>query len=216
MSKPDEDRFLSRWSKRKLEAPVEEEADDADTPVDPDIEFEGKTDEEILEALKLPDPDTLQAGDNFKAFMNSAVPTRLRNRALRKLWVSNPVLANLDELLDYGEDFTDAATVVENLQTAYQVGRGFVVPEKELEDDLEDAEAIVSAEESAETEAAYDEPVGEGDQTVHEAVASESVMPTETLELDQEPVMAEADAPAIDADLLPPSPRRMRFHFDEA
>ena len=40
------------------------------------------------------------------------------------MWLANPALANLDGLLDYGEDFTDSATVIENLQTAYQVGKG--------------------------------------------------------------------------------------------
>lgn len=35
-------------------------------------------------------------------------------------------MANVDGLVDYGEDFTDAAMVVENLQTAYQVGKGML------------------------------------------------------------------------------------------
>ena len=43
--------------------------------------------------------------------------------ALRRLWKVNPVLANVDGLVEYGEDFTDSATVVENLQTTYQVGK---------------------------------------------------------------------------------------------
>ena len=130
--KQDEPGFASRWSRLKREAKAdapesggEAEAEagvtEPEAPVDDD-----RPDEEVLEELGLPDPDTLKPGDNFAAFMAKAVPVRLRNRALRKLWISDPVLANLDELLDYGEDFTDAATVVENLQTAYQVGKGFV------------------------------------------------------------------------------------------
>jgi hypothetical protein len=85
-----------------------------------------KSDAELLDDLDLPDPDTLEAGDDFTAFMARAVPERLRRRALRRLWLTNPALANLDGLLDYGEDFTDAATVIDNLQTAYQVGRGML------------------------------------------------------------------------------------------
>ncbi len=80
---------------------------------------------ELLERLGLPDPDTLGPGDDFRAFMNSAVPAALRNRALRRLWAANPALANLDGLLEYGEDFTDRATVVSGLETAWSVGKGY-------------------------------------------------------------------------------------------
>lgn len=85
-----------------------------------------KPDAEALAELNLPDPDALGRGDDFSAFMAKTVPERLRRRALRRLWISDPVLANLDELVDYGEDFTDAATIVENLQTAYRVGKGML------------------------------------------------------------------------------------------
>lgn len=157
--KQDEPGFASRWSRLKQEAkaePVEAVAEPAAAePEAPaaDERPDDRSDEEVLEELGLPDPDTLKAGDNFSAFMAKAVPTRLRNRALRKLWVSDPVLANLDMLVDYGEDFTDAATVVENLQTAYQVGKGFVDKVAELsEEDAGSAEepAEESPEESAE------------------------------------------------------------------
>jgi len=42
---------------------------------------------------------------------------------LRKLWLSDPALANLDELLDYGEDFTTKGADV--VTTAYQAGKGY-------------------------------------------------------------------------------------------
>jgi len=87
---------------------------------------------ELLAELDLPDPDTLGAGDDFKAFLSDAVPARLKARALRRLWLTNPVLANVDGLLDYGEDFTDAAMAVENIQTAYQVGKGMTAHVEEL------------------------------------------------------------------------------------
>ncbi len=174
--KQDEPGFASRWSRLKQEAkaePVEAEAEPAAAePEAPaaDDRPDDRSDEEVLEELGLPDPDTLKAGDNFAAFMAKAVPTRLRNRALRKLWVSDPVLANLDMLVDYGEDFTDAATVVENLQTAYQVGKGFVDKVAELsEEDAGSAEepAEESPEESAEKppEEPAEESAEAGDET---------------------------------------------------
>ena len=156
--------FASRWSRLKqeakaesVEAEAEAEVAEPEAPVD-DAGPDDRSDEEVLKELGLPDPDTLKAGDNFTAFMAKAVPARLRNRALRKLWISDPVLANLDELLDYGDDFTDAATVVENLQTAYQVGKGFVdkvagLPESGAEEDAGSPEepAEEPAEEPVET-----------------------------------------------------------------
>jgi len=116
--------FASRWSRLKREAREQ----DAAPEVAPEPELpaqDDRPDTEVLEEFGLPDPETLKPGDDFAAFMTKAVPARLRNRALRRLWFSDPVLANLDALVDYGDDFTDAATVVENLQTAYEVGRGF-------------------------------------------------------------------------------------------
>lgn len=126
----DDDGFLARWSRRKqtAEAMVPQPPADGPAPADERKDEggdEGKSDEQILAELGLPDPSTLQPGDDVRGFLQAAVPARLRRLALRQLWRSNPVLANLDELLDYGEDYSDAATVVENLQTAYRVGRGF-------------------------------------------------------------------------------------------
>jgi len=108
-----------------------------------------KSEAEILAELNLKDPDEMEAGDDFSAFMNSAIPQRLRNRALRKLWLSNPVLANLDELVDYGEDFTNKGNLVEDVVTAYKVGKGFVdtlVGDEEVEGES----TVISTEDESE------------------------------------------------------------------
>lgn len=128
--KPGEGGFAGRWSRMKRAArtgepvaaaePAGEAAEDTGAAVE-----DARSDAEVLAELGLPDPDALAPGDDFRVFMAKAVPARIRNRALRRLWLSNPVLSGLDELVDYGEDYTDAAVVVENLQTAYQVGRGW-------------------------------------------------------------------------------------------
>jgi len=153
---PTED-FLSRWSRLKS-APESDLPATAD-PETSEIQQAGEedqaapersddelTDLELLEKYALPDPDTMRAGDNFSVFMKKAVPDRLRRRALRVLWGSNSILANLDELVDYGEDFTDAATVVENMQTIYQVGKGAAWKFKEEQERI--AEAKAAAEET--------------------------------------------------------------------
>ncbi|MEK9814241.1 MAG: DUF3306 domain-containing protein, partial [Paracoccaceae bacterium] len=99
------------WSRRKsaVKEEFEEERRQAEIKRTSEIqdELDVKTDEEVLKELGLPDPDTLEPGDDFKVFMKEVVPERLRRRALKKLWLSNPLLANVDGLVDYGEDFTD-------------------------------------------------------------------------------------------------------------
>ncbi len=135
------------WSRRRAAVQAEAEAEAAALHAAEDARAEAeraraeveKTDAELLEDLGLPDPDTLKPGDDFAAFMQKQVPERLRRRALRRLWTSNPVLANLDGLLDYNDDFTDAATVLPDMRTAYEVGRGMYEHVRRLVADTEEA-----------------------------------------------------------------------------
>ncbi|QIE55607.1 DUF3306 domain-containing protein [Pikeienuella piscinae] len=127
-----EDDFLSRWSRRKRDAEAGVAPDD-EPPAPPNGAQEGspegtdqRSDEEILEALGLKHPDALEPGDDVRGFMQAAAPERLRRMALRRLWRLNPVLANLDGLVDHGDDFTDAATVRADMKTLYRVGAGML------------------------------------------------------------------------------------------
>ena len=124
-----DDGFLDRWSKRKKAVQEEElEAVDADSSAEV-IDAEPQSDEEALELLRERDPelaeqvsaidiDELTYDDDFSIFMNKKVPEFIRRKALSKLWLSSPVLANVDGLNDYDEDFRDAGSVVEAVQTA--------------------------------------------------------------------------------------------------
>ncbi|WP_306153053.1 DUF3306 domain-containing protein [Roseovarius sp. MMSF_3281] len=194
------------WSRRKAKV-LEEQQDDlraaeARDAAARDAALEEKSDEEVLEDLGLPDPDTLELGDDFKAFMAKAVPDRIRRRALRRLWLSNPALSNLDGLLDYGEDFTDGATVVENLQTAYQVGKGMLKHVEELarqaeaQEQAEEAPVLLDADEETGVYAVEDE---------HE-IAPEN-------ECISEPCRTDVEAEEEPSYQVPPR-RRMRFSFD--
>jgi len=195
------------WSRRKAKV-LEEQQDDLRASelrevAERDAEVEEKTDEEVLEELGLPDPDALQPGDDFSAFMAKAVPDRIRRRALRRLWLSNPALANLDGLLDYGEDFTDSATVVENLQTAYQVGKGML---KHVEELARQAEA-----KEADTPEDQEEPASSEDS---EPVADVAFVEDNDDAQDEEP-QAYHYAFEDDHDDYEVTPRRrMRFAFD--
>ena len=193
------------WARRKAAVAEEERAAEVAgreaVAAEERRALEERPDEEVLAELELPDPDTMKQGDDFSAFMSDAVPERLRKRALRQLWRSNPVLANLDNLVDYGEDYTDAALVVENLQTAYQVGKGML---KHLEAMAEAAERAAEAATSETAEDAAREEVQEVD-------AEEPA-----LEADAGPIAVIHEAPAA---VEPPVARakpRMRFAFADA
>ena len=198
MSRPND--FWSRRKAKVLEEQQEEaRAVEARETAEREVALEEKTDEEVLEELGLPDPDTLLPGDDVKAFMAKAVPDRIRRRALRRLWTSNPALANLDGLLDYGEDFTDSATVVENLQTAYQVGKGML---KHVEELARQAEAEVAQVDTGQDDPETAEPAPETD----ESLAAQDKPPAE-------PVTLAYDDPSQEEHMAPPR-RRMRFSFE--
>ena len=144
--------FLDRWSRRKAEAATKpdphddsvsaELVDENASPsqemaaVDPDAAAEAdETTEEIPPEIADIDIDTLDYESDFTMFMNDNVPEAIRRRALRQLWRSNPVLANVDGLNDYDEDFTDAALVVKGLKSAYQAGKGYLLDDDEETDE---------------------------------------------------------------------------------
>ena len=67
----------SRWSRLKQEAKAEPVEVAPEVAVsEPEVPVaDDRPDEEVLEELGLPDPDTMKPGDNFAAFMSKAVPT---------------------------------------------------------------------------------------------------------------------------------------------
>jgi len=136
---------LNRWSQRKLAArrgaenkgdaarpsapegakapvPVEDAAADEETPV-------------------LPPIDELTAESDYTVFLGKNVPQALTNAALRKLWLSDPVLANLDRLNDYDDDYRFVDSVISAVKTSYQVGKGHVDEAEEALAKLEPSDA---------------------------------------------------------------------------
>lgn len=193
------------WSRRKQAVEAEAEADitrEVELEEQDALEaLEKQSDDEILEELGLQDPDTLESGDDFSAFMAKTVPTRLRNRALRKLWLSDPTLANLDTLVDYGEDFTDSAMAVENIQTAYQVGKGMLshVMEMARQDEVKAEEPEKEDENLDHKEEILSEEIELADEGL-------KVEPELAVELD-----AEISTETPEADLTLSPKKRMRF-----
>ena len=132
-AQPDADEgFLRRWSRRKAEAQSAATAPTEDSG-DPSGGGPGRLEQTAepekpapIDPKDLPAIDTLDATSDFTVFMRPGVPLDLRNQALRKLWRSDPVLANLDGLLEYGEDYSLPSWPKDAIRTAYKVGRGFL------------------------------------------------------------------------------------------
>ena len=81
-------------------------------------------------------PNKIKKEKGLDVFFKDGVPDRLRQIALRRVWKLNPIIRFADaEINDYHEDFTDAATVIEGMQTAYQVGKGYLTEMLENKDD---------------------------------------------------------------------------------
>jgi len=199
------------WSRRK--AAVEQEALAEEVAIAEaqqqaeETALAERPDEEILAELGLCAPEQLDSAEQVREFLASAVPARLRSRALRRLWGLNPVLANLDGLVDYGEDYTDAATVIENMQTVYQVGKGMF--DKVLEQEKRDAEqseaAAMALQDTAEDDA--DDP--------KDAEESEVVADAAPEASDTDLATAHHDD-TYEPELRPVPTRRMRFEFETA
>ncbi|WP_337660320.1 DUF3306 domain-containing protein [Anderseniella sp. Alg231-50] len=151
-----EDGFLSRWAKRKADVRETEarETEERKTALAPqpgeggmpanadngqpavvdedarDVPPDDETRQRWIEELEAVDIDTLTYDNDFTIFMKSWVPGPLRQRALRKLWTTNPALAVLDGLNDYDLDYTDAAMQAGKVVSSYVPGSGY----KALED----------------------------------------------------------------------------------
>jgi hypothetical protein len=184
----------SSWSRRRVAVAAEAAAgevaaQDAILQAEQDVLAE-KSDADILEELGLPDPDSLEMGDDFKVFLSKTVPNHIRKRALRTLWRSNPVLACVDGLNDYDDDYLTQGLNQGVIKTSYQVGKGMLAHLLEVE---------------RQKEAFVEEDADEIEEI--EEIAPEIV--AETL------VMAEVEVPVADEEPVILAPRRMQFQFQE-
>jgi hypothetical protein len=172
--------FARRWSQRKAAARQQAREDARQTDPEQPIEAAAPPAGEApapVDPQTLPDPETLTAESDFSPFLREGVPEDLQRVALRRLWRLDPVLANLDGLVDYGEDFTDAATVVQGMQSVYQVGRGMATAFEKPEEEAEAADAAADAGAGV--------PPPEIEPGAEAAVTQESTAATEETEDDQ-------------------------------
>ena len=114
---------LRRWSDKKMDARQTQPSRVSDASTS-----KGSTPQEGSPPLKpedLPPVESLTADSDFTAFLRTNVPSVLKKAALRKLWKSDPVLANVDGLNDYDEDFAKMG-LGKAVKTAYHVGKGMI------------------------------------------------------------------------------------------
>lgn len=193
--------FPDAWTRRKArvreEAEAEARARREAAARQRDAEAAETPEAQLLADLNLPAPEEMGPGDDFAAFLSSAVPTALRNRALRRLWTTSPVLANLDDLLEYGEDFTGAGEAGGVIATAYRVGKGFLAPEPEAESGI-GGEAHGGEERQAGTDP--------GTEPANRAGNAETTIPST-------PAPAEAETAGPEPLARRAAPRHMQFHF---
>ena len=154
--------FFQRWSNRKSSARSTEEEEAAEALAEDGAEEDGAeedgedalSDEELCEKYELQHPDQCEDPDQLDEFFKRPVPDRLKQIAMRRMWRLNPLFRFADEMVEYGENYTDAATVIPNMQTAYQVGKGYL--KKILDEEETAADEVEAAENEADTAASGD------------------------------------------------------------
>jgi len=194
----------SAWSRRKAavvaEAVAEERSAEDAVIAEQHESLAEKTEVEVLEELGLPDPDAMVQGDDFKAFLSKAVPAHLRKRALRTLWRSNPVLACVDGLNDYDDDYLAGSFGQGPISTTYQVGKGMLSHLLEVE--RQKKVLLAPDEEVAVLEPKEEKLDYEGEESLDRREAAVITPGDSEIEMQEaEPTMT--------------TPRRMTFHFED-
>lgn len=213
---------MSLWAKRKAavaaEAQAEAQARQEAARQAEEQALAERSDEDLLAEAGVKAPEDLADAAEVRDFLSQQLPERLKRRALRRLWGTNPVLACRDGLNDYDEDYTDAAAGGP-VRTAYVVGKGmvaqfktFVEPEKEPAAEM--AEAVTSGAGTA--AAGKTDPSRTCSGTSTPDVCHE--VPPNQVRGGQEQVrdVGEQVASEPQADPLAPGQRRMRFTFERA
>jgi hypothetical protein len=134
--KGSDETFLGRWSRRKLEKPVEEKPVPAEASVAP----------------VLPPVEKLDAESDFSGFMHPKVEDALRRVALKKLF-SDPHFNTPDPFEPYSIDFTVSETIPdEMLQSLEQMKHMLRQPEPPAESPQETAQEEAPKNEAPKTD----------------------------------------------------------------
>ncbi len=131
--------FLSRWSRRKLDAKAEPAPPPPEEAKAPEPAPEPPPPE--LPPPELPPVESLGKDSDYSAFLKAGVPQELKQAALQKLWEADPSLMAPEVMDLHMGDYTSPAGEV--VKTAWRIGKGV----------LDAAELAAEAEEKAQAEA---------------------------------------------------------------
>ncbi|QHP69590.1 DUF3306 domain-containing protein [Bradyrhizobium sp. LCT2] len=104
-----EDRFLTRWSRRKQHAkasPTQSDPakrDDMQSALPP----AAKDDEAEFDPSSLPSIDLITSATDIKAFLRKGIPQELTRAALRRAWSADPAIRDFVGLAESAWDFND-------------------------------------------------------------------------------------------------------------
>ena len=144
---------LGRWTARK-EAVARREAEEAQAEARAaaeaaeraEREAEAEANRKAAEAIDL---DTATYDTDFTPFLKAGVPQALRRRALQVLWRSDPVLANVDGLNDYDEDYRTVTSISEVVRSSWETGRGYAAKADEVRVEMEARDNAIRDEQNA-------------------------------------------------------------------
>jgi len=181
------------------------------------------TDEELLAKYELDDPETIEDESRLDALLEGKFPDRIRQMALRRMWRLNPMFRFADEMVEYGENYTDAATVIDGMTTAYQVGKGYLqkafdavedAPSEGLPEPSDAAPSTLQEDAPEVTEAAEQTGVSDGDSEASQNAKASSEAPGHSPA--QQPESAELEDKISADPEQPPRARRMVFRKSES
>ena len=181
------------------------------------------TDDELLAKYELEDPETIEDEARLDTFLEGKFPDRIRQMALRRMWRLNPMFRFADEMVEYGENYTDAATVIDGMTTAYQVGKGYLQKAFDAVDEApEDALSKVPASASEEAPKAIDEaesteePEPDPASEIEEPEAVEAADQTVGHQPEQQAESQEIDQAILEVSERPNRAKRMVFRKTSA
>lgn len=125
-----------------------DDGNDGDTRAESEVDLRAEA-----EAAGLPAPEDLNADSDYTGFLAQGVPEALTKAALRKLWLSNPLFANLDGLNDYDEDFN----VIDRVLDLAGAGKNVEKVARAVDDQTRDPDGEVREDQPLETSEPNDE-----------------------------------------------------------
>lgn len=102
-----EDRFLTRWSRRKQHAKASPTQSDPAKRDDMQSALPPAATEAEFDPSSLPSIDLITSATDIKAFLRKGIPQELTRAALRRAWSADPAIRDFVGLAESAWDFND-------------------------------------------------------------------------------------------------------------